>query len=398
MNGTLKITLTRAYFVHDTDSYGKMDLYAILILGLRQNKSSVAKNAGRTPFWNQDFVIPYGGETDLGIKFYYENSGSDNHLGDALVPLKPVLGVPVQDKNLSIVDNLGRHCGMVDIRLEFNLNGVPPTPDPTLRQFVPPPNAPISVPHPGFNPLDGNPSPLPNPGFGFPPGIPSPFPGQLDFPPHGGPIPAPVPSQTNPNKNDYAPKEPTFPPNPNNDLINHPVSDNQQQYNYGYHPQPGNAYPPQPGNAYPSQPGNAYTPQPSNAYPPQLSNAYPPQPDNAYPPQPGTAYPPQPNFGYPPQPNYGYPLQPNYGYPQSNYGYSPQPNYGYPPQTNYGYPPQPNYGYPSQNQFDIHAPVPGIDKMPGLPPGQPGFAPQKQENPQPKQGNSQPKQPGEWGY
>lgn len=57
-SGWLKITLREATLTHDADAFGKMDPYVVFDYAGKEWKTKVAENAGKTPKWNQTFLLP----------------------------------------------------------------------------------------------------------------------------------------------------------------------------------------------------------------------------------------------------------------------------------------------------------------------------------------------------
>eukprot|EP00898_Chlorokybus_atmophyticus_P008565 jgi/Chlat1/870/Chrsp107S01317 len=403
--GTLDVTVLSANGLKNTETFGRMDPYAILRLDRTTFRTRTATDMGTRPVWNEKFSFKVlEGFHEVYVEIFNANVLADDSLGTSSIPLsrtfaagQDTLQVPVYRKN--------KGAGELSVTMQFRAqtSGIPapagqstpyPTNNTTPQGFPaqgytqPPQQA-----YPGYPPLPPNPQAP----AGFPPAPPAAAGAAASpYPPQQGPgAPAPL----------YPPQPASLPTGavkPSKDSAGSsgmPAAaaaaspyPPQPQGGYGY-PAP---YPPQgpqygaPAAGQQQQQGYPSMPGPGTyAQPPPGAGSYPPNP--AYPPQApaqdgkvkadkashGTAQGGYPVQGYPPAPGYGAP-PPGYGAPSQGYGApSPQaygaPGYSYPQ----GYPPAPGYapagyGAPAYGQPGYGTPA-GYPPPAGYPAG--GYGP-----------------------
>ncbi|KAJ3692998.1 hypothetical protein LUZ60_012093 [Juncus effusus] len=119
--GTLEVLLVSAKGLEDEDIFGKMDPYAILSCRSHEQKSSVKKNAGSDPEWNESFVFAISDDvTELHIKLMDRDiCTADDCVGVAKIPLEPVFmegKIPPTFYNV-VTDN--EYHGQIKVSLAF---------------------------------------------------------------------------------------------------------------------------------------------------------------------------------------------------------------------------------------------------------------------------------------
>ncbi len=81
MKGTLKIRVIDATILTEKDSITLMDPYVVIKLGSQSFKTTVAKNMGVNPVWNEEFVFNMGSHDQLKISVYDSDIGKDDFIG-----------------------------------------------------------------------------------------------------------------------------------------------------------------------------------------------------------------------------------------------------------------------------------------------------------------------------
>ncbi|XP_031091415.1 elicitor-responsive protein 3 [Ipomoea triloba] len=119
--GTLEVVLVSAKGLENTDFLCNMDPYAILTCRTQEKKSSVASGKGSNPEWNETFLFNVSdGVSELKIKIMdSDNIGSDDVVGEAVIPLESVLSegsIPQQSYNVVKEENF---CGEIRVALTF---------------------------------------------------------------------------------------------------------------------------------------------------------------------------------------------------------------------------------------------------------------------------------------
>nr|GMD34786.1 elicitor-responsive protein 3 [Ipomoea batatas] len=119
--GTLEVVLVSAKGLENTDFLCNMDPYAILTCRTQEKKSSVASGKGSNPEWNETFLFNVSdGISELKIKIMdSDNIGSDDVVGEAVIPLESVLSegsIPQQSYNVVKEENF---CGEIRVALTF---------------------------------------------------------------------------------------------------------------------------------------------------------------------------------------------------------------------------------------------------------------------------------------
>ncbi|XP_057980456.1 elicitor-responsive protein 3-like [Malania oleifera] len=119
--GKLEVLLVGAKGLRNTEFFGKMDPYAILTCRTQQRKSSVAREVGSRPEWNEYFIFTITDvASELDIKIMDKDTfTADDFVGRATIPLRSVFAegsIPPTAYNLV---NDGEYCGEIKIGLNF---------------------------------------------------------------------------------------------------------------------------------------------------------------------------------------------------------------------------------------------------------------------------------------
>eukprot|EP00743_Colponemidia_sp_Colp-15_P012452 GILK01014181.1.p1 GENE.GILK01014181.1~~GILK01014181.1.p1 ORF type:complete len:227 (-),score=10.17 GILK01014181.1:82-762(-) len=90
----LSIVIKQGEFRRDRDFISKMDPYVVVNVGGRVYKTSVQREAGKHPVWNERFVFPYQpGYSDMVsfTAYDWDTASQDDKLGHATVSLATLL-------------------------------------------------------------------------------------------------------------------------------------------------------------------------------------------------------------------------------------------------------------------------------------------------------------------
>ncbi|KAI5647284.1 hypothetical protein M9H77_33289 [Catharanthus roseus] len=119
--GTLEVLLICAKGLENTDFLSNMDPYVIFTCRTQEKKSGVASGKGSDPEWNETFLFTVSeGVSELKIKIMdSDNLNEDDFVGEATIPLEPVLmegNVPPTSYNVVKDD---QYCGEIRVGLTF---------------------------------------------------------------------------------------------------------------------------------------------------------------------------------------------------------------------------------------------------------------------------------------
>lgn len=96
--GSLTIVAHAAMEMPNVETFGKQDPYLQFSLNLNDKsswqKSHTQKDAGKNATWNQSFEIPLRGEPELYVEVMDEETGVDELIGFAAIPIAPVAQAP----------------------------------------------------------------------------------------------------------------------------------------------------------------------------------------------------------------------------------------------------------------------------------------------------------------
>ncbi|KAL9228943.1 hypothetical protein vseg_004469 [Gypsophila vaccaria] len=90
--GKLEVFLASAKGLENTDFFFEMDPYVIITCRSQEQKSSVARDSGSTPVWNETFEFSiYGDVPELYLKIMDKDTFTDDDfVGEARIPLEGV--------------------------------------------------------------------------------------------------------------------------------------------------------------------------------------------------------------------------------------------------------------------------------------------------------------------
>ena len=86
--GTLQIKVCQAQLTHDIEFFSKQDPYARITLGSHVKETTVKKNAGKNPIWNETLSFVRATEDILTLQVFDKGSRKDILLGESVIPLK----------------------------------------------------------------------------------------------------------------------------------------------------------------------------------------------------------------------------------------------------------------------------------------------------------------------
>ncbi|KAG0447780.1 hypothetical protein HPP92_028146 [Vanilla planifolia] len=120
VRGTLEVLLVGAKGLDNTDFFGNMDPYAVLVCRTQEQRSSTASGKGSDPEWNETFVFTISDDVpELSIKLMDSDLTSDDFVGEAKVPLQPLfLEGKIPPTMYNVVKN-EEYCGEIKVGLAF---------------------------------------------------------------------------------------------------------------------------------------------------------------------------------------------------------------------------------------------------------------------------------------
>lgn len=96
--GSLTVVAHAALEMPNVETFGKQDPYMQFSLNLNDKsswqKTHTQKDAGTNATWNQSFEIPLRGEPELYVEVMDEETGVDELIGFAAIPIAPVAQAP----------------------------------------------------------------------------------------------------------------------------------------------------------------------------------------------------------------------------------------------------------------------------------------------------------------
>lgn len=108
-----------AQLVKDKDIIGKMDPYAIVYVGSQKYQTRVANGMGRTPLWNDEFVLNVSFNDVMEVKVYDSDIGLDDFVGETKIPISQLGQTGTVDNYFPLQSRfLRRNAGQIHIRFE----------------------------------------------------------------------------------------------------------------------------------------------------------------------------------------------------------------------------------------------------------------------------------------
>lgn len=119
--GKLEVLLVSAKGLENSDFLSSMDPYVILTCRTQEQKSSVAKDQGSTPEWNETFLFTISGHVpELNLKIMDKDTFSaDDFVGEANIPLEPVFEEGSLPPTAYNVVKDGEYKGEIRVSLTF---------------------------------------------------------------------------------------------------------------------------------------------------------------------------------------------------------------------------------------------------------------------------------------
>eukprot|EP01016_Furgasonia_blochmanni_P029362 TRINITY_DN30876_c0_g2_i3.p1 TRINITY_DN30876_c0_g2~~TRINITY_DN30876_c0_g2_i3.p1 ORF type:complete len:230 (+),score=57.15 TRINITY_DN30876_c0_g2_i3:180-869(+) len=89
---TLKLNILSANLTHDTETFGKMDPYCLVIAGQKEVKTKTATDAGRYPIWGDQFTLDLPNEVSfLTFRCYDKDDlSADDFIGEVSLPVSSI--------------------------------------------------------------------------------------------------------------------------------------------------------------------------------------------------------------------------------------------------------------------------------------------------------------------
>ncbi|XP_049361852.1 elicitor-responsive protein 3 [Solanum verrucosum] len=121
VRGKLVVQLVGAKGLENTDFLNDMDPYVILTCRSQEKKSTVASGKGCEPEWNETFVFSISeGAEELFLKIMDSDSiGEDDFVGEAKIPIEPVLSEGSIEITCYNVVKDEEYCGEIKVGLTF---------------------------------------------------------------------------------------------------------------------------------------------------------------------------------------------------------------------------------------------------------------------------------------
>ncbi|GJN01294.1 hypothetical protein PR202_gb13892 [Eleusine coracana subsp. coracana] len=121
VHGKLEVLLICAKGLEDTDFLNNMDPYVIITCRSQEQKSSVAKGAGSEPEWNETFVFSVSDDSPQLIVKIMDSDAltDDDFVGEATIPLEPVLQEGSLPPEVHRVVKDEKYCGEIKLALTF---------------------------------------------------------------------------------------------------------------------------------------------------------------------------------------------------------------------------------------------------------------------------------------
>lgn len=90
--GTLKLTAFRGENLKNRETFGKQDPYLVLKIGKQKQKTKTHFKGGKNPSWEETFVYELDGKYEnLELGAWDEDTGADDEIGSAIIPLKDIV-------------------------------------------------------------------------------------------------------------------------------------------------------------------------------------------------------------------------------------------------------------------------------------------------------------------
>ena len=122
MTGVLNIRPLEAKLTHDTEFFGKMDPYCIVLIGSEKVRGKTCHRGGKHPTWQDVITVHRKGEPTLYIEFMDEDVGKDDIIGVSQINLDEI---PSKSTNWYPVYYKQKHAG--EVHLELVWTPVAPT-------------------------------------------------------------------------------------------------------------------------------------------------------------------------------------------------------------------------------------------------------------------------------
>jgi hypothetical protein len=117
----LRVKILGAQLVKDKDIIGKMDPYVILTVGSQKYQTRVANGMGRTPIWNDEFILNVSPHDVIQLKVYDSDIGIDDFVGETKIPVSQLGQAGVVDNYFPLQSRfLKRNAGQIHIRFEWS--------------------------------------------------------------------------------------------------------------------------------------------------------------------------------------------------------------------------------------------------------------------------------------
>lgn len=124
VTGTLIVRPKSATLTHDTEVFGKMDPFINVMIGNQKHTSAVAKDAGKTPSWCDQFNFKIMNDTMLTFTIYdYDTMSSNDFIAEGSCALANAFQGGKRTEFAPCMRK-GKSAGQVVFEFEFIPDGV----------------------------------------------------------------------------------------------------------------------------------------------------------------------------------------------------------------------------------------------------------------------------------
>ncbi|EEQ98478.1 Elicitor-responsive protein, putative, partial [Perkinsus marinus ATCC 50983] len=144
----VRVEVRHARNLHDTEVFGKMDPYCVVMLGPgKKFKTRVQKDVGSNPTWNETAILQYSMEPEMAFKVMDKESiKDDDFVGSATVSMAAVASSGRWSGDLALYRSKSKPAGSLTVSITMlpevsppMMGGAPPVVTATVMGTAPPP-------------------------------------------------------------------------------------------------------------------------------------------------------------------------------------------------------------------------------------------------------------------
>lgn len=119
-SGTLVLRPICAKLTHDTETFGKMDPYCVVVMGNQKHRTRVHDSAGKFPNWQDQLVFNRTNEDIVSIEVWdKDTASSDDLVGEATLSIHTITSKPNYEEWVPLTYK-GKKAGEIRISVQFN--------------------------------------------------------------------------------------------------------------------------------------------------------------------------------------------------------------------------------------------------------------------------------------